>query len=149
MSNFSLLKERIKDNEGFRNTAYKDSLGFSTIGFGHLIKKKEAYLLKNLHSEFFLLSLFELDFNKALTDYKKNYAKRGFSKECEEVLIEMIFQLGIKNQKKFIKMNEYLKNKLCFMAAFEMRNSKWYKQTPKRVNGLIKILLKKEYEKRR
>ena len=46
-------------------------------------------------------------------------------------------------------MNEYLKQKLYFMAAFEMKNSKWYTQTPKRVNILINIMLRKENEKRR
>ena len=61
----------------------------------------------------------------------------------------MIFQLGIKKQKKFIKMIKHVKNKCFFMAALEMKNSLWYKQTPKRVEGLIKNLLKKEYEKKR
>ena len=59
----------------------------------------------------------------------------------------MIFQLGIQKQKKFIKMMKYLKAKKLFMAAFEMKNSLWYYQTPKRVDGLIDILLKKKYEK--
>ena len=35
------------------------------------------------------------------------------------------------------------------MAALEMKKSLWYKQTPKRVEGLIQILLKEEYEKKR
>ena len=36
-----------------------------------------------------------------------------------------------------------------FMAALEMKNSLWNKQTPKRVDALIQILLKKKYEKKR
>ena len=61
----------------------------------------------------------------------------------------MIFQLGIKNQRKFIKMNGYIEKNNLFMAAFEMKNSLWYKQTPKRVNFLINLNLKKKYEKKR
>ena len=61
----------------------------------------------------------------------------------------MIFQLGIKKQKKFFKMNKHIKNNNMFLATLEMKNSLWYKQTPKRVDGLIKLLLKKEYEKKR
>ena len=61
----------------------------------------------------------------------------------------MIFQLGIKKQKKFVKMNNHIKKNNMFLAALEMKNSLWYKQTPKRVDGLIKLLLKKEYEKKR
>ena len=58
----------------------------------------------------------------------------------------MIFQLGIKKQIDFKKMNKHLKKKNLFMAAFEMKNSIWYKQTPKRVRGLINILLKSKNE---
>jgi len=36
-----------------------------------------------------------------------------------------------------------------FLAALEMKNSLWYKQTPKRVDGLIHLLLKNEYAKKR
>ena len=35
------------------------------------------------------------------------------------------------------------------MAGLEMKDSLWNKQTPKRVEVLIKILLKKEYERKR
>ena len=61
----------------------------------------------------------------------------------------MIFQLGIKKQKKFVKMNKHIQNRDMFLAALEMKKSLWYKQTPKRVDGLISLLLKKEYEKKR
>lgn len=37
----------IKRFEGFSAKAYLDSAGFPTIGFGHLIKPHEKYLLKN------------------------------------------------------------------------------------------------------
>jgi len=46
-------------------------------------------------------------------------------------------------------MNNYIQKNNMFLAALEMKNSLWYKQTPKRVDGLVKLLLKKEYEKKR
>ena len=61
----------------------------------------------------------------------------------KEMLIEMIFQLGINKQKKFVKMIKHLKNNEPFMASLEMLNSLWYEQTPERVNVLIGVLLKK------
>ena len=64
------------------------------------------------------------------------------------MLVEMIFQLGINKQKKFIKMNKHLKNNEPFMASLEMLNSLWYEQTPKRVDALINVLLKRRYEKK-
>ena len=149
MEKFLLLKKRIKKNEGFRNTPYLDSLGYPTIGYGHLITKKEKKMFQAKFSKKFLSSLFDKDFRTALTAYKKNFNYKKHSKNTKEVLIEMIFQLGIKKQKKFVKMNKHLQNNNIFLAALEMKNSLWYKQTPKRVDGLINLLLKKEHEKKR
>ena len=149
MKNFLSLKKKIKKNQGFRNKPYLDSLGHPTIGYGHLITNKEKKTLKGKFSKKFLLKLFDKDFKKALRDYKKNFNHKKHSKNTKEVLVEMIFQLGIKKQKKFVKMNKHMKNNNMFLAALEMKRSLWYKQTPKRVDGLIKLLLKKEYEKKR
>lgn len=144
MKNYLKLKKRIKKNEGFKNIAYLDSLGFYTIGYGHLIKSYEKNLLKMKFNKKFLIKIFNKDFDKALKDFKKTYKKYNYSKQINELLIEMIFQLGLKKQKKFIKMNKYLKKQKIFMAALEMKNSLWYYQTPKRVDGLINILLKQK-----
>ena len=139
--NYFRLKIKIKKNEGFRNESYLDSLGFATIGFGHLIKREEGYLLKGSFSKKYLLNVFNVDFNNAVNDYNNTYKKTNFPPKIQEILIEMIFQLGIKKQKKFLKMNYYLKKNSKYMAALEMKNSLWYKQTPKRVEQLIKKLL--------
>ena len=32
------VKKEIQEHEGFRDTIYSDSLGFATIGWGHLVK---------------------------------------------------------------------------------------------------------------
>lgn len=144
MNKYLALKKRIKRNEGFSNKAYPDQLGFATIGYGHFIKNNPKQFLNNKYSKQFLLHLFNMDFNKALHDYEKNYNKDNHKQHIKEVLIEMIFQLGIVKQKKFRKMNKYIKNNDLFMAALEMKNSLWYKQTPKRVDRLINILLKQK-----
>ena len=149
MEKFLLLKNKIKKNEGFRSEPYLDSLGHPTIGYGHLITKKEKKKFQNKFSKKSLSSLFDKDFRKALTAYKNNFNYKKHSKDTKEVLIEMIFQLGIKKQKKFVKMNKHMQNNDMFLTALEMKNSLWYKQTPKRVDGLINLLLKKEYEKKR
>ena len=149
MEKFLLLKDKIKKNEGFRSEPYLDSLGHPTIGYGHLITKKEEKIFQVKFSKKFLSNLFDKDFKKALMAYKNNFNYKKHTKNTKEVLIEMIFQLGIKKQKKFTKMNKHIKNNNMFLAALEMKNSLWYKQTPKRVDGLINLLLKKEYEKKR
>ena len=136
------LKKRIKKNEGFSKKPYKDQLGNLTIGYGHLIKKKETYFFKKSISKKKLDSLFESDFNKAVYDYKNNFLKYKLNRLEEELLIEMIFQLGIKNVLGFKKMITNIINKKNYLAALEMMNSLWYKQTPGRVENLIKNYLK-------
>ena len=121
---------------------YRDILGYRTIGYGHLIKKNETFKEKKKISKISLCKVFEEDFSLALRGYYKNYKNVNHNNQVKEVLIEMIFQLGIQGQKKFIKMNRYLKKNQLFMVALEMKKSLWHKQTPKRVEALIKKLLK-------
>lgn len=141
LSKFFQLKSRIKKNEGYSNQIYYDQLGKPTIGFGHLIKRKEKFLPQKKYSKKHLNKLFENDFGSALSNFNKNYKTKGLLKNSKEVLIEMIFQLGIKNCLKFKKFNQSLKKKLPHMAALEMLNSRWHTQTPKRVERLINLLL--------
>ena len=142
LSKFSKLKSRIKKNEGYNNQIYYDQVGKPTIGFGHLIKKREKFIHKKTYAKKYLNRLFENDFSSALSDFNKSYKAKGLSKNSQEVLLEMIFQLGIKNCLKFKKFNQSLRKKLPHMAALEMLNSRWYAQTPKRVEKLVDLLLK-------
>ena len=139
---YKSLKTRIKKNEGFSIKPYKDKLGNLTIGYGHLIKKNEVYLKNKNQTHQYLLDLFQKDFKKTVDAYNTNFFKYNFNKKEERLLIEMIFQLGIKNVLKFKKMISNLKSKNKYLTAFEMMNSLWYKQTPKRVEILISNYLK-------
>ena len=149
LSKFSQLKSRIKKNEGYSNQIYYDQVGKPTIGFGHLIKKREKFLHQKKYSKKHLSKLFENDFSSALSDFNKSYKANSLSKNSQEVLLEMIFQLGIRNCLKFKKFNKSLKKKLPHMAALEMLNSRWYAQTPKRVEKLIDLLLEQKNVKQR
>ena len=135
---YSNLKLRIKKNEGYSNKPYKDQLGFFTIGYGHLIKPDENKYLKNSYTKKYFENLFEEDFNKALLQYKKSFFKKTHRKKEKELLIEMLFQLGDKGVSKFHKMLSNIEKRQKFMTCLEMLNSLWYKQTPKRVEDLIK-----------
>ena len=59
---FDKVKERIKKHEGFRNKIYLDSLGKATIGYGHLITKKDNFIQGKEYSKQELDELFEKDF---------------------------------------------------------------------------------------
>ena len=140
--NYLSLKLRIKKNEGFSSRFYKDQLGNYTIGYGHLIRKKEIILFKKKIKVSFFQNLFENDFKTALDDYNKHFRKYSFSQNIKELIVEMIFQIGIQNVLSFKKTLRHIKKNNKFLAALEMMDSIWYKQTPLRVENLIKHFLK-------
>lgn len=142
MINKKRLAARIKRHEGFSNTAYLDQLRNKTIGYGHLIRPNENYKFKEKYSKKILNKLFHEDLLKATSDYNKIFFNHKLPPRVSEVLIEMIFQLGINKFLKFKKMIFAIKKKDFKRAATEMINSRWNKQTPKRVKLLVKKLLK-------
>ncbi len=141
---YSKLKKRIKKNEGFSNKPYKDQLGFQTIGFGHLVLSNEKHLLKSKLSRADLEVIFINDFNKALADYNKFLKPYSSNKKDADLLIEMVFQLGIIGVLRFKKLLNHMIKRDKYLVCFEMMNSLWYKQTPNRVKNLIKVFLNNE-----
>ena len=147
--NLYKLYNRIQKNEGYSQKPYDDLFGNKTIGYGHLIKQTESFLLKGTQSKKHLTHLFVEDLNHAIKHFKKHYSVTNIPDNVQEVVVEMIFQLGIKNVLGFIRFNKYIKKKQLFMAALEMIDSRWYKQTPKRVSQLIKVMIYNKNEQRK
>ena len=138
------LKKRIKLNEGFSLKPYKDQLGYLTIGYGHLVLSNEKFLLKKqLHKKEFE-KIFEKDFKKALSNFNNTLKPITSNKKEEELLIEMVFQLGIKGCIKFKNLIKNMREGNKHLVCFEMMESLWYKQTPYRVKTLIKTFLNNE-----
>jgi len=138
------LKERIKSNEGFSSKPYKDQLGYLTIGYGHLILPNENILLKKQISKKELEEIFEKDFKKALSNFNNTFKPFTLNEKESELLIEMIFQLGIKGCLKFKNLIKNIKKGNKHLVCFDMMDSLWYKQTPNRVKNLIKTFLNNE-----
>ena len=138
------LKKRIKLNEGFSTKPYKDQLGYLTIGYGHLILSNEKDLItKKIHKKE-LEEIFEKDFNIALNNFNNSLKPLISNKKEAELLIEMVFQLGIKGCLEFNKLSKNMRKGNKHLVCFEMMDSLWYKQTPYRVKTLIKTFLKNE-----
>ena len=138
------LKKRIKLNEGFSLKPYKDQFGYQTIGYGHLILSNEKILLKkNLQKKEFE-KIFEKDFKKALSNFNNKLKSITSNKKDTELLIEMVFQLGIKGCLKFKNLLKNMRKGNKHLVCFEMMDSLWYKQTPYRVKALIEIFLNNE-----
>jgi len=134
------IKQRIKEHEGFRDTVYSDSLGFATIGYGHLVLPTDNFVEGTTYDKETLEEVFDNDFkiahdsaNELLADIEHNHIVKG-------VIIEMCFQLGKPRVMKFKKMWEALKNNDLETASKEMIDSNWHKQTTKRCESLANVM---------
>lgn len=119
---------------------YKDSLGYPTIGYGHLILTGENF--KQGLNESQANNLLAKDLASKVADAKSLYDQYGMKGgiALQKVLTQMVFQMGKPRVSQF-------KNALTAMgkgdyklAAKEMRNSNWYKQTTSRAEKLARIV---------
>jgi lysozyme len=141
---FQNLKKRIRSNEGFSSKPYKEKLGNLKNGYGYLILSNEKILKKKKIHKKELEKIFEKDFKKALNNFNSKLKFHTSNKKEAELLIEMIFQLGIKGCLKFKGLLKNIRKDNKYLVCFEMMDSLWYKQTPHRVKNLIKNFLNNE-----
>jgi len=130
------LKTQIKEHEGFVPRVYKDSLGKRTIGYGHLCVESEQWDDDKEYTKEELELVFDKDFDEALKNAESLIGDRPVNFIAKQVLIEMVFQLGIGGVGKFKKMWSALDNEDYGEASFQMMDSLWAKQTPKRAEKL-------------
>lgn len=140
------LKERIKENEGsllyqthlgiFKGGMfhkYKCSEGYWTIGYGHRCSADQTPI-----HVYEAEALLDADINTA----KEMAAKIHLDKHqaVNDVLTEMIFQLGYSGAKKFKKFIAALRISDYDEAANQIIDSNWYRQTPNRVKQHLDVL---------
>jgi lysozyme len=130
------LKEQIKEHEGFVPRTYKDSLGKRTIGFGHLCVEPEQWDDDKEYTREELERVFDKDFDEALKNAESLIGERSINFIAKQVIIEMVFQLGIGGVSKFKKMWLALDKEDYGEASFQMMDSLWAKQTPNRAEKL-------------
>ena len=130
------LKEQIKEHEGFVPRTYKDSLGKRTIGFGHLCVEPEQWDDDKEYTREELERVFDKDFDEALKNAESLIGQRSINFIAKQVIIEIVFQLGIGGVGKFKKMWSALDSEDYGEASFQMMDSLWAKQTPNRAEKL-------------
>lgn len=136
----NFAKEYIKEHEGLRLSVYKDSLGFPTIGYGHKLLPGEKY--KKITQEQ-ADELFDKDFEKHLQEAKKFPDFDELEGKHQIVIIDLCFNMGGNFYHKFPKFTQYMKDKNFKMAAYELKNSKYYNQTGRRAKNNIRLLTEK------
>ena len=130
MIDFKALIERIGVNEGFRKKPYQCSEGVWTIGHGltWLTEEESLHILAGRISQLHLKLLDSPDWYKDLPP------------EIQGVIIEMCFQMGVSGTLKFKKAIAHMKEKEWQLAAHEMLDSRWHKQTPQRSERVANIV---------
>ncbi len=126
------LKSDIKRHEGYRPLAYADSVGVLTIGYGRNIE----HMGISEHEADFML---ENDIERAIDDARKLFPNfKDLSDKRQEVIVNMMFNLGYGRLSKFIKFRRALSHGKWREAAKEMRDSRWAVQVGKRARELSK-----------
>ncbi len=122
-------KAEIKKEEGFRMEVYKDTLGFSTGGYGH--KMLEGEIPPTDMAGW--TKLFERDFARAVTGAEELLMiSPNVDDTARHIVVEMCYQMGGYGVSKFHGMLSALQESDYVTASKEMLDSRWAKQTPKR-----------------
>ena len=130
------VKQRIKEHEGFRDTVYSDSLGYATIGYGHLVLPTDNFVEGVTYPKEQLEELFDMDFNQAKQSANELLVGLDINDIAKGVIVEMCFQLGKPRTMKFKKFWAAIRNNDFNEAANQMIDSAWHKQTTSRCESL-------------
>ena len=136
--NMDRLLASVKKHEGYRNKVYLDTLNKRTIGVGHLCVE-DFWEDDKEYEEKFLMDILEADLQNAIKGAKDLMAEHGcidIDEVAEEIIIEMIFQLGKTGVSKFKNMWKALSGLDYTTAAMEMLDSRWAKQTKNRAEAM-------------
>ena len=140
--NMDRLLESVMKHEGYRNKVYLDTLGKRTVGVGHLCVE-DFWEDDKEYDEKFLMTILEHDLQTAIKGAKELMEEHDcadIDEQAEEILIEMVFQLGKNGVSKFKNMWKALAEKNYIGASYEMLDSRWAKQTPNRAKAMAKTI---------
>lgn len=140
------LFEQLKIDEGVVYEIYLDHLGYPTFGVGHLIVEKDPeYGLEEGTpvSEERVWEAFECDISSSISDCYILYGEgrfNNFPSEVQQILVNMMFNLGRPRLSKFKNMNRAILEGNWKTAAQEGRDSRWYRQVTNRAERLMSRL---------
>lgn len=137
------LFEQLKSDEGVVYEIYNDHLGYPTFGVGHLVTRQDPEYFFDVGtpvSEERVWQAFERDIEKSIDDCYAVFGKRVFNSfpgEVQEVLVNMMFNLGRTRFLGFKNMIAALIKYNWKEAAKEGRDSLWYTQVTNRAERLM------------
>lgn len=137
--------EQLKIDEGVVYEIYNDHLGYPTFGVGHLVLEADPEHGEPLGtpvSEERVKEVFEKDLDISISECQVLYgdAWEGFPNEVQEILVNMLFNLGRPRLSKFKNFNKHIHNHDWKAAAPEGTDSLWYRQVGNRAERLMSRL---------
>lgn len=138
--------QQLKLDEGVVYGIYEDHLGYPTFGVGHLVKESDPEWGQPIGtpvSEERVWEAFEQDLDTAISECCALYGEGQFNSwpgEVQEILVNMMFNLGRPRLSKFKKFRGALEAGDWQKAATEGRDSLWYKQVRNRAERLMSRL---------
>lgn len=139
--------EQLKIDEGVVYEIYEDHLGYATFGVGHLVLESDPEHGEPVGtpvSEERVRECFEKDLDIAESECVVLYGEawEGFPGEVQEILVNMLFNLGRPRLSKFKNFNKNILEHNWVGAAPEGRDSIWYRQVGNRAERLMERLEK-------
>jgi|TARA_Y100000289_G_C3921671_1_gene150759 lysozyme len=146
--NIELCKAEIKRHEGEVLEIYMDSLGYKTLGVGHLCQPSDPeynWEVGTPVSQEVVDMYYEQDFKKHYQETIHVYGSyEDFQKLPEliqRVLVNMCFNLGGTRLSKFKNMLKACKEHNWNEMARQMQDSRWYYQVGRRSKELQQAVL--------
>lgn len=130
------VKDLIIRHEGTIPYVYQDSLGFWTIGVGHLVDKRRGGKLSAAVIESILLE----DIDEVKLNLPAWISPNLLGAVRYAVLVDMGFNLGVDGLLQFQRTLEYVRAGKFAEASVAMGESKWAKQVGPRAARLRKMM---------
>lgn len=140
--------EQLKIDEGVVYEVYEDHLGYPTFGVGHLIVEGDPEFgaaIGTPVTEDRVREVFERDLDVATEECHALYGEGcfgSFPDEVQQILANMMFNMGRTRLSKFKKFNAALERGDWKEAAVEGRDSLWYRQVTNRAERLMERMEK-------
>lgn len=145
LENRENLFKQLREDEGVVYEIYLDHLGYPTFGVGHLITENDIEYGQPVGTPVKferVRSAFEMDLQITIEECIVLYGDHWeeFPGEVQEIIANMMFNMGRPRLSKFKKMNAALLVGDWKEAAKEGRDSRWHKQVTNRAERLMSRL---------
>lgn len=148
--NLNRIADYIKKSEGYKESAYRDSKGYLTIGIGHKLVPSDKVLFNELFSGSIdynkinngtsklnksqILKLFSYDLNKRLKIAKQKYPKfTSFPEQTQAALLDSIFR-----GERHPRTDQLINSGKWLEASKEYLNDKEYKEAVEKKSGVAR-----------